>query len=104
MSCALGQWPKAATLGFSRGQLALRDRDPHEVWVEQHEREELEQLIREACPSPAARFLILQVAFESATEHRAFTQVYTDLTNIPHGLCGGGDPGGIDTMAVVQAL
>ena len=41
------------------------------------------------------------MAFESAAEHRAFTQVYADLTGIPHGLCGGADPGGIDTMALV---
>ena len=57
--------------------------------------------MREACPSAAAWFQVLQVAFESAAEHRAFTQVYADLTGIPHGLCGGADPGGIDTMALV---
>ena len=76
--------------------------DPCEVWVEEDEREEAERLLREACPSPAAWFQVLQVAFDDEAARRAFTQVYADLTRVPHGLCGGA-PSGFDTMALVQA-
>lgn len=75
--------------------------DAHEVWIEPHERDEAERLLREACPSSAAWFQVLQVAFASAAERCAFAQVYTDLTGIPHTPPDSGDPGGMDTLALV---
>ena len=75
--------------------------DPCEVWVEEDEREEAERLLREACPSPAAWFQVLQVAFDDDASRLAFARNYTALTSVPHEDEGGG-PGGFDTMALVQ--
>lgn len=77
--------------------------DPCEVWIEEDERGEAERLLREACPSPALWFHVLQVAFDDPKAHRALSRVYTDLTSVPHAAPAGG-PGGFDTLALVQAL
>ena len=78
--------------------------DPCEVWIEEDEREEAERLLREACPSPAAWFQVLQVAFDDDASRHAFDQGYTVLTRVPHEHAAAGGPGGFDTLALVQAL
>ena len=56
--------------------------EDHEVWVEDEDRPECEQMLLENCPSPAAWFDLIEVSFATEDEHRAFGAAYTAITGL----------------------
>jgi hypothetical protein len=59
--------------------------DPDDVLIPDHERQECERLLREACPTPHRWFKVVSVAFASRASFEAFRATY-------HHVLGGEKP------------
>jgi hypothetical protein len=65
------------------GDALLED---YEIWVDDEDRPECERMLRENCPasSPAVWVDVIEVAFATEDEHRAFAAAYSAVTGMPN--------------------